>query len=38
MKGVLMVLNDRTEVLRMSDELSGTRATLDTPRALTMSL
>lgn len=33
MKGVLMVLNDRTEVLRMSDELSGTRATLDTLRA-----
>ncbi|CCY81665.1 aTPase/histidine kinase/DNA gyrase B/HSP90 domain protein [Clostridium sp. CAG:149] len=33
MKGVLMVLNDRTEMLRMSDELSGTRATLDTLRA-----
>ncbi len=32
-KGVLMVLNDRTEMLRMSDELSGTRATLDTLRA-----
>lgn len=32
-KGVLMVLNDRTEMLRMSEELSGTRATLDTLRA-----
>lgn len=33
MKGVLLVLNDRTEMLRISDELSGTKATLDTLRA-----
>lgn len=33
MKGFLLVLNDRTEMLRIFDELSGTKATLDTLRA-----